>query len=221
MGWLMASDKDTPSLIPWTITATRITFEDRWLKVRTDDCLTPEGVEVSPYHVIELRDWTAIVALTSDLRLVLVREYRHARGIVIDGLPGGVVERSDDGVSMGIAEAGARRELLEETGYGGGRFEPILTVYPDPANQTNAATAFLALDVEPQGQQSLDSSEAIEVVLADLPDALARLASGELKMHAVHVAALWSAAVRIMRDTPNLLVPAKLRDRVLAILTGT
>jgi ADP-ribose pyrophosphatase len=174
----MASDKGPPGLLPWTITATRITFEDRWLKVRTDDCLTPEGVEVRPYHVIESRDWTAIVPLTYDLRLVLVREYRHARGIVIDGLPGGVVERSDDDVLMGIAEAGARRELMEETGYGGGRFERILTVYPDPANQTNAATAFLALDVEPRGQQSLDSSEAIEVVLADLPDTLVGLQVG-------------------------------------------
>jgi ADP-ribose pyrophosphatase len=217
----MASDKEPPSLRPWTITATRITFEDRWLKVRTDDCLTPEGVEVAPYHVIESRDWTAIVALTADLRLVLIREYRHARGIVIDGLPGGVVEFSDDGTSVGSAEAGAKRELLEETGYGGGRFEPILTVYPDPANQTNTATAFLALGVEPQGPQSLDPSEAIEVVLADLPDVLARLANGELRMHAVHVAALWSAAVRLMRDTDPQSVPTKLRDRLLAMFTGT
>lgn len=214
------SDKGSPSLLPWTITASRITFEDRWLKVRTDDCLTPEGVEVSPYHVIESRDWTAIVALTSDLRLVLVREYRHARGIVIDGLPGGVVERTDHAAAMDIAEAGARRELLEETGYGGGRFVPILTVYPDPANQTNTAAAFLALDVELQAQQSLDSSEAIEVVLADLPDTLARLTSGELKMHAVHVAALWSAVVHVMRDADRLSVPTGLRSRLLAIFTG-
>ena len=218
---LMAKDRYPPNLRPWTITGTRVTFEDRWLKVRTDDCLTPDGVEVSPYHVIESRDWTAIVALTADFRLVMVREYRHARGIVIDGLPGGVVEVSDGAHAMEIAEAAARRELLEETGFGGGRFAPILTVYPDPANQTNTATAFLALDVELQKQQSLDPSEAIEVILADLPDVLGRLASGKIRMHAVHVAALWSAAVRIMRDVDNHPVPAKLRDRLLAAFSGT
>ncbi len=177
---------------PWTVTASRMTFADRWLRVRTDDCLTADGVEISPFHVIEAADWSCVVALTKDLRLVLIREYRHARGMVIDGLPGGVIETSDPS-----AEVGARRELCEETGYGGGRFWPILTTYPDPANYTNTAIGFLALDVEPVGPQALDAAEAIEIVLADMPDTLIRLAGGQLRMHAVHVAALWSAAARI------------------------
>jgi len=186
-------------LKPWTVTASRMTFADRWLRVRTDDCVTAEGVEVSPFHVIEAADWSCIVALTKELRLVLIREYRHARGMIIDGLPGGVIESSDPS-----HEDGARRELLEETGYGGGRFLPVLTTYPDPANFTNKAVGFLALDVEPAGGQALDTGETIEVVLADFPDILARLAGGELRMHAVHVAALWSAAARIlMGDVPG------------------
>jgi 8-oxo-dGTP pyrophosphatase MutT (NUDIX family) len=197
-------------LKPWIVTASGITFADRWLRVRTDHCLTAGGVEVSPYHVIESADWTCIVALTRDLRLVLVREYRHARGIVIDGLPGGVVEAADVD-----AEEGARRELLEETGYGGGRFIPILTTYPDPANQTNIATGYLALEVEPVGAQVLDASESIEIVLADYPDVLTLLASGDLRMHAVHVAALWSAAARIvLGDIPGTEL---LRDKLGAI----
>jgi 8-oxo-dGTP pyrophosphatase MutT (NUDIX family) len=170
-----------------------MTFADRWLRVRTDDCLTADGVEISPFHVIEAADWSCVVALTKDLCLVLIREYRHARGMVIDGLPGGVIEASDPS-----AEDGARRELSEETGYGGGRFWPILTTYPDPANYTNTAIGFLALDVEPVGPQALDTAEAIEIVLADMPDILGRLAGGQLRMHAVHVAALWSAAARIV-----------------------
>jgi ADP-ribose pyrophosphatase len=189
---------------PWTVSASRMTFADRRLRVRTDDCLTADGVEVSPFHVIESADWTCVVALTADLRLVLVREYRHARGIVIAGLPGGVVEPADGDGTMSIAEAGARRELLEETGYGGGRFVPVLTTYPDPANQTNIATAFLALGVEPKQAQKLDSGEAVELVLADFPTVLKQLSSGEIRMHAVHVAALWSAAARIvLGDIPG------------------
>ncbi len=82
-------------LRPWTVSASRMTFADRWLRVRSDDCLTAEGVEVSPFHVIESADWACVVPLTPDLRLVLVREYRHARGIVIAGLPGGVIEPAD------------------------------------------------------------------------------------------------------------------------------
>jgi ADP-ribose pyrophosphatase len=191
---------DDGSLRPWTVSASRMTFADRWLRVRTDDCLTADGVVVSPYHVIESADWTCVVPLTADLRLVLVREYRHARGIVITGLPGGIVEPADREGLLSTAEAGARRELLEETGYGGGRFLPILTTYPDPANQTNVATAFLALGVEPKQAQKLDSGETVEIVLADFPVVLEQLSSGETRMHAVHVAALWSAAARIVLE---------------------
>jgi len=194
-------------LRPWIVTSSRMTFADRWLRVRTDDCVTAEGIEVSPFHVIEASDWSCVVALTRDLRLVLIREYRHARGMVIDGLPGGVIEAAD-----ATAEDGARRELLEETGYGGGRFLPVLTTYPDPSNFTNKAVGFLALDVEPVGAQVLDAAESIEIVLADFPEALARLASGKLRMHAVHVAALWSAAARIvMGDIAGAEI---LRDRL-------
>jgi ADP-ribose pyrophosphatase len=216
----MMDDERPGRARPWTVSASKVTFEDRWLKVRSDRCVTADGIEVDPYHVIESSDWTAIVALTTDLRLVLVREYRHARGIVIDGLPGGVVEKADGDGTANVAEAGARRELLEETGYGGGRFVPILTVYPDPANQTNVATAFLALDVEPLGPQVLDSSEALDVIFDDFPTVLMRLSSGELRMHAVHVAALWSAAARILRDADALAVPAPFRERVLAAFAG-
>jgi ADP-ribose pyrophosphatase len=194
----MSGDGDR--LRPWTVSASRMTFADRWLRVRTDHCLTADGVEVSPYHVIESADWACVVPFTPDLRLVLVREYRHARGIVITGLAGGIVEPADGGGAVSTAEAGARRELLEETGYGGGHFIPVLTTYPDPANQTNSATAFLALGVEPKQAQELDSAEAVEVVLADFPTALKQLSNGELRMHAVHVAALWSAATRIVLD---------------------
>jgi ADP-ribose pyrophosphatase len=204
---------------PWTVSASTITFEDRWLKIRSDHCVTADGVDVAPYHVIESNDWTAVVALTPDLRLVLVREYRHARNAIIEGLPGGVIDRADHvGGPLGVAEAGARRELLEETGYGGGRFMPILTVYPDPANQTNVATAFLALDVVPTGGQALDPSEALDVVLADFPAVLMQLSRGELRMHAVHVAALWSAAARILQGAVPGTKP--LREKLRLGFTG-
>jgi ADP-ribose pyrophosphatase len=177
-----------------------------------------DGAEVSPFHVIESADWTCVVPLTPDLRLVLVREYRHARGIVITGLAGGGVEPADNGGTMSTAEAGARRELLEETGYGGGHFIPVLTTYPDPANQTNSATAFLALGVEPTEAPKLDSAEAIELVLEDFPTVLKQLSSGELRMHAVHVAALWSAAARIALN--RLPGTETLREQLQALFAG-
>ncbi len=199
---------------PWRVLASKITFEDHWLKVRTEHCVMASGVEVTPYHIIESPDWASVVAFTPELKIVLVREYRHARGKIIDGIPGGVIDQMDSD-----AEAGARRELLEETGYGGGHFMPILTTYPDPGNQSNTATVFLALGVEMQAAQSLDIGEAVDVLLEDFPSVLLRLSRGDLQMHAVHAAAMWSAAARILMGGDGLAETAPLRSRLLALLS--
>src|SRR2546425_714078 len=53
----------------------------------------------------------AVLAVTKRKEIVLTREYRHGLGRVTFSLPGGTAK---DGES---AEACARRELLEETGY--------------------------------------------------------------------------------------------------------
>jgi ADP-ribose pyrophosphatase len=217
----MTDNDEQGTARPWRVLASKVTFEDRWLKIRSDHCVMADGTEVTPYHVIESPDWTSIVALTVDLQLVMVREYRHARARIIAGIPGGVIDHEDANGTLDIAEAGARRELMEETGYGGGSFFPILKTFPDPGNQTNVATAFLALNVERMGSQSLDSSEAVDVFLADLPDILLRVSSGSLLLHAVHVAALWSAAGRILlADEAIATETAPLRERLLAAFTG-
>jgi 8-oxo-dGTP pyrophosphatase MutT (NUDIX family) len=74
----------------------------------------------------------------------------------------------------------ARRELLEETGYTSDNFVQIGCVSPNPANQTNLIYSFLALDVEKVGDQELDETEEIEVVLKPLEEVIRMAKSGEL-----------------------------------------
>jgi ADP-ribose pyrophosphatase len=120
------------SIEPWRVLSSRISYEDRWLKVRSDDCVTADGRHISPYHVLEYPDCINVVALTPEGQLLLVREYRHGCGEIMLGLVSGAHEAAD-GESADAAERAARRELREETGYSGGRFTPILTSYPNPS----------------------------------------------------------------------------------------
>ena len=61
----------------------------------------------------------------------------------------------------------ARRELEEETGYGGGEMIALGDLYPQPALLSNRAIFFVAKNVENQRQQELDEGEDIEVVLVN------------------------------------------------------
>jgi len=84
---------------------------DGWLPIVTRTYRMPDG-SVSEWD-IHLPAFTtvAVLALTDDEQVVLVRQFRPGPGQVLMELPGGIV---DPGESM--VEA-ARRELLEESGY--------------------------------------------------------------------------------------------------------
>ena len=193
---------DRPVVSHWTVIGSQVSFADRWLRVRSDHVRTAEGDVIGPYHVIEYPDWVTIVGFTREsCRLLLVREYRHGVRQILWGLPGGMIDPDDGSDRHGAAEAAARRELLEETGFAGGDLEPLVNVHPNPSNQSNTAFCFLATGLQRVAPQRPGApGESQEVVEADLIDVLAGLRAGNVTLHAVHVAALWAAAARIAAD---------------------
>jgi 8-oxo-dGTP pyrophosphatase MutT (NUDIX family) len=194
-------------LEPWRVRHSRITYEDPWLKVRSDSCVTRTGRVIEPFHVLEYATWVCVVALTAEGEIVLVREYRHGAGRIITGLPGGVVD-----VSEPHPASAALRELTEETGYAAGSLGALGEHYANPANQTNLTCSFLALDCRLVGQPSLDPNEEIEVVREDFPRFLRRFWAGEVVPQASHANAIHDACHAILGGRPP--VPAELREAV-------
>ncbi|WP_166648397.1 NUDIX hydrolase [Phyllobacterium brassicacearum] len=145
---------------PWEVLSSRIELEDRWIKVRADNCRRSDGVIIEPYYVLEYPDWVCVLPITSQGDVVLAKEYRHGIGSVVIGLPSGVVDKED-----AVPEATARRELLEETGYTSQRIVPLGSLYANCTNQPNMVHYFLALDAELTGAPALDATEQIEVEL--------------------------------------------------------
>jgi 8-oxo-dGTP pyrophosphatase MutT (NUDIX family) len=178
---------------PWSVTASRITYQDRWIKVRSDDCLTSDGTIVAPFHVLEYPDWINVVPVMPDGRVLLVREYRHGRGEIMLGVVAGGIEEGDR-LSDDPAMEAARRELREETGYEAKTFVKVLVTHPNSATHNNINTTYLALGLNRAAEQSLDESEDVQVLLRPLDDVLQDLQSGSCIMQAMHVAALYAAS---------------------------
>lgn len=216
----MSLEKNGP-LEPWQVLSSRTTYEDRWLKVRSDTCRTSTGMIVEPYHVFEYPDWVCVVALRrQDQRLVFLHEYRHGRAEIIPGLVSGGIEAVDKESTTHAAEAAARRELCEETGYVGGRFFHLLTTYTNPATHNNRLTAWLALDVEEGSEPPTGDggAESLETVLYDLPQLLAEVRTGRLTLQAMHLAALWAAASMICWEGERLGLPGAFIQQMRTIL---
>ena len=86
-------------------------------------------------------------------------------------------------------EAAARRELAEETGYGGGRWSVLTRLSANPALQNNITTSYLAEGVSLLGRAQPEATEDLRVhlvPLAEIPDLIDR---GEM-VQALHTAPL-------------------------------
>jgi 8-oxo-dGTP pyrophosphatase MutT (NUDIX family) len=169
---------------PWQVLKSTISYQDQWLKLRTDQCRTSQGYIVETYHVLEPPAWVNVIALTASGQVVLVREYRHGIGQVLLGLPGGTMEPDEPPLKA------VQRELLEETGYTAGQFFEIGHSYANPAVQTNTVWAFLAVDIFKAREQNLDASEDIEIVLQDFVEFYHQSWNGEIPAQALHLASL-------------------------------
>lgn len=173
--------------LEWKLLDTRLVIDDGWFALRKDSCQLPGGQVIEDFYVVEARPWVCVVALTVDGQFVLERQFRQGLGRVMLEVPGGVVDRED-----ASAEVAARRELLEETGYGGGTWVETGRASPDPAHMSNVMTCFLATGVELQAPQALESTESLEVLLMPFEEAIRRAKLGEFE-HATHISAIFYA----------------------------
>ena len=84
----------------------------------------------------------------------------------------------------------AKRELLEETGYGNGTWQPFMVISQNPGNSDNLTHVFLATDVERISTQHLDATEDIKVRLLSEDEVYRILVNDEMKQ-ALMAAPLW------------------------------
>lgn len=178
------SDTREGDLPAWRVEASRLVVDDRWLRVRADDCVTAEGVRIAPFFVTEYPDWVIVVALDEAGDLLLVDQYRHGWGVTSRELPTGAIDPEDaDPIAAG------QRELLEETGFGGGAWRLAATLAPNPATQTNRCHTVLATGVRRLAEPVDEPTERLRLSIRPVVEVIAQARSGAI-VQAMHVAAL-------------------------------
>jgi ADP-ribose pyrophosphatase YjhB (NUDIX family) len=145
------------SVNPWKTIESRYIHSDRWLTLRADRCLTPEGITIEPYYVIEAREWVHIFAINKQSEVLITRQYRHGAGVICYELPCGEVEETD----TSVVEA-AKRELLEETGCSSAHFELAGSSFANPARQSNRIYTFICYDAATLREPSPDENEVLD-----------------------------------------------------------
>ncbi len=189
---------ENPKNRKWRVLHSEYLTRKPWFTVRHESLALPDGRTIPDYYVFEYPEWVNITAIDREGRFVMIDQYRHGLGETSYEIPAGVVEPSD----ASLLDA-ARRELREETGYGGGEWRLLTSISANPATQNNLTHCFLATGVERIGEQQLDATEDIRVHLFSRDEVRELLRTDRIRQ-ALMAAPLW----RYFAETPEAGEPA-------------
>ena len=146
------------------------------LDVYKEVVVLPNGGFETWDYVEHRKGAAAVLAATSDGKLVLVRQYRPSLGRYTWELPAG----SRDSTSEDFEET-ARRELVEETGYVSDEFTHLMSLRTTVAFCNEQVEIYMASDCYKAVEQNLDEAEDIEVAEWDVEVLLEMIYSGKLQ----------------------------------------
>lgn len=105
--------------------------------------------------------------------IVMERQYRHAANQYLWELPAGKIDPGEEPL------AGAKRELIEETGYRAKKWSPLVEYYPSPGFLGETMKVFLAEGLR-AGEAHPEADEEIELRLIRLSDMLKMIEKGAI-----------------------------------------
>lgn len=147
-------------------------FEGKVLKLKKDKVLLPNG-STGTREVVEHPGAVAIVPITSDGGIILVRQFRHPIQQVILEVPAGKLEPGEDPAACAV------RELAEETGFKANSLRKLTAMYTTPGFSNEVIHLYVAEDLTESAEQP-DEDEFIHAQVYTRDQIRQMIASGEI-----------------------------------------
>jgi 8-oxo-dGDP phosphatase len=159
--------------------------------VRIEKVRMPDGGEAEREIVVH-DDAVAVVPITGDGQVVLLRQYRQPFRRYILEIPAGTLDHEGESV-----EQGAHRELAEEAGYAAEHLEHLVTFYNSAGWTDEKTHIYLGHGVHrtdaPEGFEAEHEEADMEIVHLDVAEAIAMARRGEIQDSKTLIGLLLSA----------------------------
>ncbi|MGJ0846685.1 NUDIX hydrolase [Tissierella praeacuta] len=147
-------------------------YEGKLLNLRVDTVEIPDK-KYSKREIVEHPGGVAIIPITNDNSIVLVKQYRKAIERFLLEIPAGKLEINEEPRETAI------RELKEETGFEAKKLEYLLEFYTSPGFSNEKIYLFLATDLI-EGESNPDVGEFIDIEEHSIDDLVKMVERGEI-----------------------------------------
>lgn len=159
------------------VLSSKTVYQGRLFRVTHDRIVEPTGLE-SERDIVRHNGSVVVLAVDRSKSrknpwIVMERQYRHAANQFLWELPAGKIEPGEDPL------AGAKRELMEETGYQAKKWRPLVKYWASPGFVGEAMLVYLAEGLY-AGEAQPEDDERIELRLVKLSEILKMIEKGAI-----------------------------------------
>lgn len=176
--------------MPWKTLQTKTEFESPYVTVQKNAVELPDGLQIEDFYTVTVPDAAMIVALTVSNEVLLKKEFRYSCGEDMIECPAGTFE-VDETDPLAVA----KRELLEETGYTSEDWTYLGETRESTAKLTNKMHIFMAQNCVRVGEQHLDKTEHLDLMVVPLERAVEMVMKNEIRCNSSAHAILRAARI--------------------------
>jgi ADP-ribose pyrophosphatase len=172
---------------------TQVVYQGRYLRTEEQTVRLPDGREALR-EIVSPPDAVAVLPISDDGRVHLIRQYRTAIRQVTIEIPAGIINPGESPEETGrreCEEETGRRECEEETGFRPGRLERMFGYYHSVGFSTGRIEVYLGTGLTAAPHARPDDGEHLERLVIPFDEFYEQAVDGRIVDSKTILSALW------------------------------
>ncbi len=160
----------------WTVVNEEDVSPSKWMPVIRHTIKLSNDIIVDDYYFSPLGNVAMVMAVTTENKIILVRQYKHGLGEILVELPGGMQHNNTTIAHCALAE------LEEETGIKAlpEQLIPLGKIAGNPTKTNQVTYGFIVKNAVFNSKQNFDATEDIELLAVHPKELLQMVLTGNV-----------------------------------------